>query len=68
MDYLTLLKREHPMGKESGDKKSPIWLLGDSNHEGWEYYLETPFDRRHPAIHNIWTPVIDIIQVCLGCA
>jgi len=50
------------MKRESGTRKSEIWLLGDSNPKDWEKYLDTPFDRRHPTIHNIWTPVIDVIQ------
>jgi hypothetical protein len=45
-----------------GDKNFPIWLLGDSNPAQWEDKLDYPFDPRHPVVHNIWTPVIDVIQ------
>jgi hypothetical protein len=41
-----------------GDPDFPIWLLGDSNPKGWQSVLETPLDPRHPARHNIWTPVL----------
>lgn len=50
------------MKKEIGEIKFPIWLLGDSNPKNWENILKVPFDSRHPIIHNIWTPIIDIIQ------
>lgn len=40
----------------------PIWLIGDSNPPRSEKYLEVPLDARHPARHNIWTPILDIIQ------
>jgi hypothetical protein len=50
------------MKKETGDKNFPIWLLGDSNPKNWQDKLDTPLDPRHPAVHNIWTPIIDIIQ------
>jgi len=45
-----------------GDKKFPIWLLGDSNPPQWEDKLDYPFDHRHPVVHNVWTSVIDVIQ------
>jgi hypothetical protein len=50
------------MRKEVGSKISEIWLLGDSNPKNWQDVLETPFDPRHPAVHSIWTPVLDEIQ------
>jgi hypothetical protein len=50
------------MKKETGNPSSPIWLLGDSNPKKWQDKLNTPLDPRHPAMHNIWTPIIDIIQ------
>ena len=50
------------MLKESGDKHFPIWLVGDSNTKNWADQLGTPLDPRHPAIHNIWTPILDVIQ------
>lgn len=50
------------MQKEDGDKDFPIWLLGDSNPSHWQDVLVTPLDPRHPARHNIWTPVLDVIQ------
>ena len=50
------------MQSETGNKEFPIWLLGDSNPKNWEMQLITPLDARHPARHNIWTPIIDKIQ------
>jgi hypothetical protein len=50
------------MKKEVGEIDFPIWLLGDSNPERWESYLNSPFDPRHPIRHNIWTSVLDEIQ------
>jgi len=50
------------MLREVGDRSSPIWLLGDSDPKNWRDSLDVPFDGRHPARHNIWTPVIDIVQ------
>ena len=50
------------MKKDSGDKNSHIWLLGDSNPRNWDTVLETPFDPRHPARHSIWTPVLEAVQ------
>ena len=50
------------MEREVGDRHSPIWLLGDSNPEQWQDTLKTPLDPRHPARHNIWTPVLEVIQ------
>ena len=50
------------MKPQVGDSDFPIWLLGDSNPKGWQSVLETPLDPRHPARHNIWTPVLEVIQ------
>lgn len=50
------------MIKEVGSKNFPVWLIGDSNPRNWSSDLATPLDPRHPAIHNIWTPIIDTIQ------
>jgi hypothetical protein len=50
------------MRKEAGDPECEIWLLGDSNPKNWASILDTPLDPRHPARHNIWTPVLDVIQ------
>lgn len=50
------------MKDHTGDLSFPIWLLGDSNPKNWQDRLDTPLDPRHPAVHNIWTPIIDIIQ------
>ncbi len=50
------------MKRESGLKKFPIWLIGDSNPKNWENDLDCPLDPRHPARHNIWTPILDGIQ------
>jgi hypothetical protein len=36
--------------------------MGDSPPEQWKSSLEEPLDRRHPARHNIWTPVVDVVQ------
>lgn len=53
------------MNRESGCKNSPIWLLGDSNPKGWAKDLDVPLDPRHPARHNIWTPILEGIQECV---
>ncbi len=50
------------MIKEVGNRKFAIWLLGDSNPKQWQDVLKTPLDPRHPIRHNIWTPVLEIIQ------
>lgn len=50
------------MTRECGDKKSRIWLLGDSEPENWQDQLNTPFDSRHPIRHNIWTSILEIVQ------
>jgi hypothetical protein len=41
-----------------GDKTSKIWLIGDSPPEKWKDLLRYPLDSHHPAVHNIWTPVL----------
>lgn len=43
------------------NRRNPIWLLGDSNPVN-DSDVEFPLDPRHPAIHNIWTPVLEKIQ------
>ncbi|XUX00065.1 MAG: hypothetical protein TUN42_09240 [Dehalogenimonas sp.] len=49
--------------KESiGDPTFPIWLIGDSPPDRTADRLESPLDPRHPARHNIWTPVVDTLQ------
>jgi hypothetical protein len=49
--------------KESyGNTSAPIWLIGDSAPSQWIDVLSYPLDKRHPAVHNIWTPVIYEIQ------
>jgi len=50
------------MESEIGKKEFPIWLLGDSNPKNWQDVLLSPLDSRHPARHNIWTSVLDVIQ------
>ena len=50
------------MDRESGCKRSPIWLIGDSPPEHWKDKLSVPLDSKHPARHNIWTSVVDGIQ------
>ena len=50
------------MKRDIGNKKCPIWLLGDSAPSNWENYLGEPFDSRHPIRHNIITSVFDVIQ------
>src|ERR1035438_8269365 len=50
------------MVRETGDRDFPIWLLGDSNPRNWQDQLKTPLDPRHPARHNIWSPILDGIQ------
>lgn len=50
------------MARAQGDTKSAIWLVGDSNPKNWESRLQEPLDSRHPARHNIWTPILLEIQ------
>lgn len=50
------------MKSETGSKESEIWLLGDSNPKRWQSELDTPLDPKHPARHNIWTPIVEGIQ------
>jgi hypothetical protein len=50
------------MKKDFGSIDSDIWLLGDSNPKNWNDDIEYPLDARHPARHNIWTPILNEIQ------
>ncbi len=50
------------MKREHGSREFPIWLIGDSNPARWQTQLDYPLDPRHPARHNIWTPILDRIQ------
>jgi|GEM_PF-5023839 hypothetical protein len=50
------------MKKESGDPQFPIWLLGGSEPDRWKSVLNAPLEPRHPVRHNIWTPLLDVIQ------
>jgi len=50
------------MLRELGERSFRIWLLGESNPRNWEHKLDTPFDPRHPARHNVWTSVVDVVQ------
>lgn len=50
------------MEPETGCTCSPIWLIGDSPPKNWADVLSVPFDSRHPARHNVWTPIVDRIQ------
>lgn len=58
------------MLRECGNPSSAIWLLGDSNPKSEIAKPEAvdsrdalkPLDRRHPTRHNIWTPILDVVQ------
>ena len=50
------------MVRETGNRNSSIWLIADSSPPRWTEYLDGPLDSRHPARHNIWTPVLEGIQ------
>ncbi len=50
------------MTREIGDRACPLWVLGDSNPTEWEDLLDSPLDPRHPARHNILTPILDGVQ------
>jgi hypothetical protein len=50
------------MKKESGTPSNQLWLIGDSNPKNWDSILDIPLDPRHPAIHNIWTPIYEKIN------
>ena len=50
------------MERETGCRHWPIWLIGDSPPKNWKKELSVPFDSRHPARHNVWTPIVDGIQ------
>lgn len=49
------------MEREYYKSTSKIWLIGDSNPK-CENELNYPLDEIHPARHNIWTPIYDVIQ------
>ena len=50
------------MNRDSGSRSFPIWLIGDSSPKNWEADLVDPLDSKHPARHNIWTPIVEGIQ------
>lgn len=50
------------MRPSAGPASSPFWLIGDSPPKGCHDKLAHPLDARHPARHNIWTPVLDVLQ------
>ena len=50
------------MLQESGNKNSSVWLIGDFSPPRWSDKLDVPLDPRHPARHNIWTPILEGIQ------
>ena len=50
------------MNRDSGLRNFPIWLIGDSSPAKWEAHLVYPLDSKHPARHNIWTPILEGIQ------
>ena len=50
------------MNRDAGSKSFPIWLIADSSPPRWEEHLRQPLDPRHPARHNIWTPILEGIQ------
>ena len=50
------------MNRDTGSKAFPIWLIADSSPPRWEEHLRQPLDPRHPARHNIWTPILEGIQ------
>jgi len=50
------------MKDSSGDSNFPIWLIADSEPQKWQSKLDLPLDPRHPARHNIWTPVLYYLQ------
>ena len=56
------ITRERKMKRETGLRDFPIWLIGDSSPVKWEAHLDEPLDSRHPARHNIWTPILEGIQ------
>lgn len=53
------------MKSESGSKNSPVYLIGDSSPKHWANELDSPLESKHPARHNIWTPILENIQANL---
>lgn len=53
---------EYRMNRDFGKKESKIWLIGDSEPKNFKEKLENPLDYKHPAIHNIFTPILNQIQ------
>jgi len=53
------------MEPSCGDPKFPIWLVADSPPKEWHEQLLAPLDPRHPARHNIWTPILEYTQEAL---
>ena len=50
------------MNGDTGCLDFPIWLIGDFSPANWEANLDDPLDGRHPARHNIWTPILEGVQ------
>lgn len=50
------------MNRDFGKRESRIWLIGDSEPENFSERLKNPLDYKHPAIHNIFTPIMNQIQ------
>lgn len=63
MELAPITANETPKGMSLryGEPGNPIWLIGDSNPKD-EGNLAHPLDPRHPTRHNIWTPILDVIQ------
>ncbi|MCY1072993.1 hypothetical protein [Archangium lansingense] len=55
-------KRISNMARDAGQKSSALGLLGDSEPANFSDRLTVPLDRLHPTRHNIWTPILDVIQ------
>lgn len=46
------------MKRHTENPGAPIWLVGDSDPKNWSKDLSEPLDSRHPARHNIWSPIL----------
>jgi hypothetical protein len=49
-------------GLPKSQLRSPIWLLDDSYAAKWRQEPKALLDPRHPARHDMWTPILNEIQ------
>jgi hypothetical protein len=50
------------MKRSEGNTASVVWLVADSNPGKSAKDLAGPLDSRHPTRHNIWTPILRVVN------